>query len=426
MKILVFTVSAWNSKVGANSWATLLEQYDSSCIANICIRDEIPDSKVCSRYFNISENRIIESVLNRKIKTGRELTPTQPTDCLDLEAHRERYQKMTVKRRYSMLMARELIWKLGRWKTPELDAFLDDFKPDIILHSMEGYIHLNRIIRYAIKRTGAKAVGYIWDDNFTYKQSDSLGYKLYRFFQSRSLKKLASDTGVFFAISQFTKEEADEFFKINCKVLTKPLSNVPKQQFYTEKYPISMIYTGNLLIGRDKSLIRLINAIKEVNRDRFAVKLDIYTQTVLNEETLAKLNCDCCAVHESIPQSEVLEKQRQSDILLFLEDIDGKHAKTARLSFSTKITDYLSTGKCIFAVGNSDTAPIKYFIQNKAAVVCDSDESILKNLKAVTADFSLMNGYAENARKAAVKNHDPEAIRNLLFSTLEDLYKGAN
>jgi len=46
-KILVFTVSSWNSKVGANSWATLLKQYDNKNIANIYIRDEIPDSEVC-------------------------------------------------------------------------------------------------------------------------------------------------------------------------------------------------------------------------------------------------------------------------------------------------------------------------------------------------------------------------------------------
>ena len=35
MKILVFTVTAWNSKVGANTWETLLEQYGSENVANV-------------------------------------------------------------------------------------------------------------------------------------------------------------------------------------------------------------------------------------------------------------------------------------------------------------------------------------------------------------------------------------------------------
>ena len=100
----------------------------------------------------------------------------------------------------TMLLGRELVWMLGKWCTKELDAFLDSFKPDVIVYSMEGYIHLNRIIEYSIKRTGASSVGYFWDDNFTYKQSKKLGYKFYRFFQRCSLRSLAKKTDAFFAI----------------------------------------------------------------------------------------------------------------------------------------------------------------------------------------------------------------------------------
>ena len=68
-KILVLTVSSWNKKVGANTWEALLQEYGSENIANICIRDEIPESTVCSRYFCISENKILKSIFNRKVKT---------------------------------------------------------------------------------------------------------------------------------------------------------------------------------------------------------------------------------------------------------------------------------------------------------------------------------------------------------------------
>ena len=98
-------------------------------------------------------------------------------------------------------MARELAWKLGNWKTPELDAFLDNYKPDVILYSSTTKIHLCDMVEYVIKKSGAKAVGYIWDDTFTYKQSDEIGYKIYRFFQRKALKKVAKLTDRFFAIS---------------------------------------------------------------------------------------------------------------------------------------------------------------------------------------------------------------------------------
>lgn len=416
-KILVFTVAAWNSKVGANSWATLLESYDSSNIANLCIRDEVPDSRVASRYFSISENKIIKSVFKRGLQTGREIEPcATEEEKSNLDAHNARYRKMKQKRRSSMLLARELIWKLGKWKTKELDAFLDDFQPDIILHSMEGYIHLNRIIEYAIKRTGARAIGYVWDDNFTYKQSNKLGYKIYRFFQRGSLKRLAKKTSDFFAITPMTKREADAFFGISCHLLTKPLYKNPVVSYGEIGAPIRLLYTGNLYIGRDQSLLKVVNAIKAMPKGRFLI--DAYINSPMDAEWLAQIDPEICRIHAPIPQSEVFQKQREADVLLFLEDIDGPDARVARLSFSTKITDYLSAGKCILAVGNGDTAPLQYFIENNAALVCVCESDIAKALERVSDSPELLLQLAQNAAEAGQKNHNKEDIQNVFDSVI--------
>ena len=418
-KILVITVSSWNSRVGANTWTSLLQNYDSSNVANICIRDEIPDSPVCSRYFVISENRILKSILKRNVQTGREVEPCESsvTDSKDIDEHNERYRKMRKKRRYSMLLAREIVWKIGKWRTKELDEFLDSFKPDIILHSMEGYIHLNRIVEYSIIRTGAKAIGYIWDDNFTYKQSNKWGYKVYRFFQRKSLKKLAKRTSRFFAISPMTKIEADAFFGIDCEILTKPLNRTPIVEKRTFGKPIRMLYTGNLLIGRDRSLLKVVKIMKERFSGDFVV--DVYTQTILDEVKRRDLECGgVCRIHAPIPQSDVLKKQMEADILLFLEDIDGPNANIARLSFSTKITDYLSAGKAIFAVGNKRTAPMQYLIQEKAAIVASSDDEIVANLKHFLNDSSMINEYAQGACAVGVKNHSMDKIQQVFYDVL--------
>lgn len=421
-KILVITVPSWNSKIGANSWATLLENYDSENIASIYIRDEIPDSEICSRYFCISESKVIKSILKRKIKTGTEVEAYSQADEKALSEHNERYAKFTKKRRYSMLLARELVWKMGKWKTKELDEFLDSFKPDIILHSMEGYIHLNRIVEYAIKRTGAKAIGYIWDDNFTYKQQRNLGYKTYRFFQRKSLKSLAKKTDAFFAISEKTKKEADEFFKINSIVLTKPLSSMPEVSYSEIKKPIKMLYTGNMFIGRDRSLLRLVNAIKKLGLEN-SFEIDAYTKTHLTDEMSASLNCSFCRVHPPIPQAEVLKKQKEADVLLFLEDIDGKDAKIARLSFSTKTTDYLSSGRCIFAIGNMDTAPIEYLKNNNSAIVACSDAEIEKALREITENPGTLIDFAKNSAELGLKNHSKEKIEKIFNDTINEVFK---
>ena len=421
-RILVLSVSSWNSVCGANTWASLLESYDSSCVANISIRDEIPDSTVCSRYFSISENRIIKSLLNRKIATGREISPctSVDTECAgDLQVHNERYKKLGKKRNRLLILAREVIWKLGKWRTPELDAFLDSFQPDIILHSMEGYIHLNRIVEYAIKRTGAKAVGYIWDDNFTYKQSKKLGYKVHRFFQRRSLKSLAKKTDAFFAITEKTKEEADAFFGIDCHILTKPLNSVPVVEYGILQKPIRLLYTGNLYIGRDKSLLKVVEAIKQFPDNTFFV--DVYTNSQLGEDYLEKIDPKVCCIHGPIPQTQVIAKQKEADALLFLEDIDGPDAQVARLSFSTKLTDYLSSGRCIFAVGNGDTAPMGYLRDRDAAITACTQAEIMEGLQKLAQSPEQVIAYAQRAANLGIQNHSKEKIQAIFDGVIATL-----
>ena len=417
-RILVMSVPSWNSRVGANTWESLLKQYDRENIASIYIRDDISDSEVCSRYFCISENRIIKSLLNRKIKTGYEVERQDTRGEEDLEKHNQLYQKMSRKRSHLMLLAREIIWKLGKWKTDELNEFIDSFKPDIILHSMDGYIHLNRITQYAIRRSGAKAIGYIWDDNFTYKVEKGIGFKIYRFFQRISLKKLAKKTQVFFAITEKTKREADEFFGVDCTVLTKPLNSDPEVRYDEITKPFKMLYTGNLYIGRDNSLAKISSVLKEINKDETKIVLDVYTNTMLDDDKKAEIENDWCVLHPPVPQKEVLELQKNADILLFLEDIDGKYASAARLSFSTKLTDYLSAGKCIFAVGNKDTAPMQYLKENDRALTADNPELICSVLQSI--DSEILKQYAQNAVKCGKENHNQEKICRIFNEVIND------
>lgn len=422
-KILILSISAWNSKVGSDTWATLVEGLDPDNIANIALRDEIPDNPACNNYFAISENRVLKSILNRKIKTGKTVTraESEATPSADLAAHNERYRKMGKKRGFFALFAREVVWKLGKWKTRELDEFLLAFRPDVVLYSMEGYIHFNRLCRYVKKKTGAKSIGYFWDDNFTYKQTNRLGLKMFRFLQRRSLKKLAKKTDAFWASTEMAKKEADAFFGVDCAIVTKPLKREPVYEDFQVGTPIRVLYTGNLQIGRDRSLVKVVRALEKVNAGENRFTVDVYTKTALSDEVKAELWREFCALHDPVPQSEVLALQQEADILLFLEDVDGPDARTARLSFSTKITDYLSSGRCIFAVGCMDTAPMQYFLANDAALIATAEEEMVKLFQSVLEDNDILVRAARRAYECGLKNHSKENILATVHDSIEQL-----
>lgn len=127
---------------------------------------------------------------------------------------------------------------------------------------------------------------------------------------------------------------------------------------------------------------------------------------------------DYCTIHPPIPQSKALELQKKADILLFLEDVDGPDAKVARLSFSTKLTDYLSTGKCILAIGNKETAPMEYLSKNHAAIVAESLHEVEQRLHDILENPTTMQQTAQKAAKLAIENHHPDKIKSLFYTTL--------
>ncbi len=419
-KVLILSVPAWNKKTGSDTFSSLMEGYGADNVANIYIRESLPDSPVCNNYFRISENAVLKSVFKRKVKTGKKVSALQKDNDNQINERitEERYKKLSSKKNFILSIARELVWKFGKWKTKELNDFIDEFKPDVVFFAMEGYIHLNRISRYVLKRSGAKGVGYFWDDNFTYKQSNKLGYKIYRFFQKNSIKKTVKLCSDFFAITPKTKKEADETFNINCKVLTKPIKNECNGFVsYELNHPIKMIYTGKLIIGRFDTVKFIGEALSEINKNGIKVELDVYTTTYLSDEQLSSVG-KYVHILGAIPQNEVAQKQAEADILLFAEAIEGTVSKTARLSFSTKITDYFSSSKCIFAVGNMETAPMEYLKSEDAAIIASTKEEILSVLQNLIDKKELIIEYAQKAYECGQRNHSAQIIKKLLFKTL--------
>lgn len=425
-KILILTVESWNSKVGANTFSSLFAGYPAQNLANVYIREELPDSKSCARYFQISENKVIRSIFKPGVKTGREVSACQEMtgeDAKTLEATTQLYNKNRKKRSYFKLWVREILWKLGKWRTPELDAFVDSFQPDIVVFGMDSYVHFNRLCRHVVRRSGAKAIGYFWDDTFTYRQKAfSFGYWSRRTSQRISLKKLAKHCDAFWAITEKTKQEADAFFGIDCQVLTKPIDYAPDEQWqsYTPSQPVKMLYTGNLLIGRFETILSVSSALEVINAEGVKAELDVYTGSYIPPEDQAKLS-EHVHMKGVVSQQEVLQLQKQADILLFAEAMTGEHSRIARLSFSTKLTDYLHSGKCILAAGAADVAPMEYLRKENAALCVSSEEELLQVLQRITADPELISRTACSGYACGRKNHSRDMINEKVTETFRKI-----
>jgi len=234
---------------------------------------------------------------------------------------------------------------------------------------------------------------------------------IHRFLLRRVVKKLAKNCTEMFTITKTEAEETDKCFGTKSIVLTKGIDFEGKE--YKEKpisSPIRMVYTGNLLIGRAVSLVEISKAMANINKDGERVTFDIYSATVPDEKTLSYLNSNGCHFRGRVPKSEVDGIQESADIVVFAESLERKHRMDARLSFSTKLTDYFKNGKCIFAIGDKAIAPIIYLRENDCAIIANEYSEIEERLRFLIENPKKIGEFSRKAYECGMKNHNAKDI----------------
>jgi hypothetical protein len=87
-----------------------------------------------------------------------------------------------------------------------------------------------------------------------------------------------------------------------------------------------------------------------------------------------------------------------------------------------KITDYLSSGKCIFAVGCMDTAPMQYFLDNQAAIIATTPTGMIERFKEILENKNLLVQYAKQACECGNRNHKKENVLKIVHESIEQLF----
>ena len=419
MKILVVGINPWVDNTGINTLINFFSDCEKENLALVYTREGLPNTKICDNFFRISESKLIKSIFNRKIIAGQRVFNDENSKIEKTGLYKSKPNDFKY-------LARELIWKAGRWKTKELHAFLDEFNPDLLFFPTYSSAYMSILQNYIASYTKKPFVLYASDDNYSYKSVNKNPISLLmRKEQRKWQRKLFAKAKEVMVISPKQKEEYDKLFNVNCVVMTKGIdySNLDYQEKEVSE-PIKMVYTGKLIIGRWHSLYLIVKALKEINKDKNLIELDIYTTDKLTKKQQKLLNTDYSFVKGAISLEQTKIVQRQADILVFVEGLQAKYKNKARLSFSTKITDYLSQGKCIFAVGDKNIAPIDYFIRYDSGICATNKEEIGLKLKEIVNDKSLITKYGKKAFDCGKIHHEKqqnkEIFKNVLSRTVEN------
>ena len=420
-KVLIIDVNAWREDAPSNTLLDIFRCWDPDKLALIYTSSAFPATRACNRFFQIGESQVLRSVFKPWMRVGRVVTNDSTRIDKDTEIEEELRGRAHYLFPKLMRLAREIVWKFGQWKTKNLIEFISDFNPDVIFVPIFPYAYMWRIQKYVLKHFSKPYVCYLADDNYSYDSCQSVLDYAQRCWTRKYVGYLARNCNEMFVIVDKEKEDTDKRFGTDSVILTKSI-DFSKKSFSKKilNTPLRFVYTGNLLIGRDASLSLVADAINRINEEmgKVVAEFYIYSQTNPKKETMKHINCKDSYFCGTIPHQEVEQKLQDADVVVFAEALSGKQANIAKLSFSTKITDYLSNGKCIMAIGKDFIAPIDYFEKYQSALIASSPSDVYSIIKKIVDNPSIINQYGEKAYNCAVVNHDSNSVNERFVTTI--------
>lgn len=406
MKILVISQPAWsNENNSGNTLSNVFAGFDAE-FANIYFSEGIPNNSICNKYFQVTDYQLLQHLLKRK-PVGRIIKKIDEVGINGVI-----FEKSAKKHKNAfLLLMREILWEITRIDTDEMKNFISAFKPDVIYAPSYGNLHMQRIVRNIHYKTGLPVVSLISDDLYNYHKEDK---SLFGWINKTMLRKSMHRTfAIYSLIYTMTLEQKNEYeaiFHVPMKIMRK--NAVVEYKAHPFISPYHMIYAGGLYLGRLQTIEKVAEALTEINKDKIAVLLDIYTNTALTEEDRSHLlKNECVAIHDSISYSELLMKYQESDIALHTESFDPMFSDYTRLSFSTKIVDCLQSGTAVLAIGPRNNAGVAYLEREKAAVCCTDIDTIETSIRSIIKDLPY---WQKQAKLCILKNHNAAVNTQLM------------
>lgn len=419
IKILLVTSMPWreDNNIG-NSYSNIFGDLDNVEFAHIYCRSGEPQNKIVKKYFQITEQALIKNLINSKNVTGKKVFIDE-NSYDKKEKNSSVYNKMRILRWEVFFLARDILWGIGRWKTKELDEFVEEFNPDIIFGTLTYMPNINKLMVYLSDKLQKPMIVYSWDDVYSLNQfSLSPIFWLRKFIQRKFIRRCVAKCEFLFTITKQMQKEYSSYFNKECKMLYKgyDFKSQPIMDNVVND-PIKFVFMGNVGAGRWQTLSRLAIAIEKINTlsgKKLGV-LDIYTLSPVSQKMKEKLSIEGVSVlKDTVDSSKVMDVQKDADLLVHVEPTSRSERLFYRLSFSTKIVDYLYNSRCIFAVGGN-TATMEYLKENDAGIVVNDMSDLEKNLKEIMTNPDLIVKYNKKAWDCGVRNHQRGDIKSMLM-----------
>lgn len=424
MRVLIISRTPWStSNSFGNTFSNLFGGIEDLEIYHICCQHGATNNTLAEKTFQMTDKSVLKSILKRRSKTGWcvENVGNESSNPYNTEVS----ETAVKKKKTIAYFARDLIWKLGSWKRDKAFLeFLAEANPDVLYLPIYSSVYMCKVQSYVVKRLNVPAVGHISDDVFSCSAKDAPLDKLYKRGLHKNLKALIKRCSYLEVFAENMKREYEAALGVRCHLIGKgvDIAKIPMDPYRdANRNPIHFVYTGNIGSGRGMMLYQIGKALEDHDSGTCGV-LDIYSATLLTDE-MKKLfeECPCILFHGAVSAEEVISIQASADWLVHVEGFTKEVIDSTRMSFSTKLIDYMMAGKPIFAVGDSKINSIQVLQSHKVAVVASSEGEISSAVDLILAGQVDLTELQRNVSDYLVSKRNRTTIQEGIYTRLQSL-----
>lgn len=425
MRILFFSEGVWDD---TNSFGNTVSNWfygdvwKTDHFSHFYCRDQLPNNKLSISYYCLTAADVIRGFLKGKIQgksfcsdNVSKLHGEQTEKAL---SERSRIDRIHNNRLHWVYFINDLVWMSRVWINRYFNEFINKENPDVFFAFATRPYILWPLISYLKKKTKCKIVLFFADD---VKSAYEKHNRFRNVYLCRQLKRCIESADKLYAVSEEMSRLYSEQYAKDVSVLYKgcelngDLKNVTNT-------PLRFVYAGNLLWGRDGTLVRVAQAINHLNLNGVLAKLEIYTGTTITSELEEKLNIPNASELMGLkPYDEIKQVLHDSDVVLHIESFEQKAIDLVRYSFSTKIIDCLQSGSQVLGIGPCDIASIKYIKKVDGAIVVDDMGNIEKAIAEIVGNKQAILDNSLLTRKYAMVHHNIENVQKQLRDDFQNL-----
>ena len=429
-KVLIISHNPFSVQNNGKTLAALFKHWDIHSLAQLYLTTDIPEFSICNKYFQLHDMDIIKKVLLMKHVQGRRVTDIELSEIKSFKTKIVNSEVLKLLRNNNIplfQLIRDLLWDIAGYKTRELTNFVDDFNPQIVFfHSSYGAYAFS-LVKWICRKRNIPLIMQTTDDYVSGKLTLDPFFWIQHYRIKNAYKWAVGYSDCIVAIGDKMAKEYRCRFGGKYFVAMNSMNENPLPEHAHANSTIRFLYAGNLGLNRWKVLSLIGECIEDLHKEEgLNGELIIYSLAKPGTKALSLLTrLPFSSFRGSLNTNELDCAKARSDILVHVEAFDRKNRFITRLSISTKIPEYLASGRCIFAVGPKDVASMQYLSEYNLGVTVMSDDkaNIKKALKEIMIDIHMRDRYAKKGIEVAKMRHDAdktaESIYRIISATID-------